>query len=149
MRLPFNHNTFTDGSKTNDGVAAAAVSTRNYKKSYACRLPGDSSIYTDELRAILLTLKLFHHSKEKSILIVSDSLSALQAVHNLKYNHPVLIKIHELYSQLIQEQREIGLSGFPAMLASYVIMQQILLLRMPLMAISRMNSSPFLTSNLV
>ena len=35
------------------------------------------------------------------------------------------------------------------MLASEVILQQILLLRMPLMAISRMNSSPFLTSNLV
>ena len=38
---------------------------------------------------------------------MSDSLSALQAMHNLKYDHPVLIKIHELYSQLIQEEREI------------------------------------------
>ena len=41
------------------------------------------------------------------------------------------------------------LSGSPAMLASYVILQQIMLLRMPLMTISRMNSSPFLTLNLV
>ena len=38
---------------------------------------------------------------------MSDSLSALQAIHNLKYDNPVLIKIHELYSQLIQEEREI------------------------------------------
>ena len=41
---------FTDGSKMDDGVAAAAVSSRNYKKLYACCLPGDSSIYTAELR---------------------------------------------------------------------------------------------------
>ena len=40
--------------KMDDGVAVAAVSSRNYKKLYACRLPGDSSIYTAELRAILL-----------------------------------------------------------------------------------------------
>ena len=33
---------------------------------------------------------------------------ALQAIHNLKYDHPVLINIRELYSQLIQEEsREI------------------------------------------
>ena len=32
---------------------------------------------------------------------------ALQAIHNLKYDHPILIKIRELYSQLIQEEREI------------------------------------------
>ena len=40
-------------------------------------------------------------------MILSDSLSALQAMHNLKYDHPILIKIHELYSRLIQEEREI------------------------------------------
>ena len=89
---------FTDASKTYDGVAAAAVSSRNVKKPYACRLPGDSSFYTTELRAILLALKHVYHSKQKSFLILSDSVSALQAIHNLKYDHPVLIKIHELYS---------------------------------------------------
>ena len=65
---------------------------------YVCCLPGDSSIYTDELRAILLALKHIYHSKEKPFLVLPDSLSALQAIHNLKYDHPILIKIHELYS---------------------------------------------------
>ena len=74
------------------------------KKPYACRLPGDISIYTAELRAILLALNHVYHTKEKSFLILSDSLSTLQAIHNLKYDHP-LIKIHELYSWLIQENR--------------------------------------------
>ena len=89
-------------------VAAAAVSSINYKKPYACRLPGDSSFYTAELRAIVLALKHVYHSKQKSFLIVvRDSVSALQAIYNLKCDHPVLIKIHEPYSQLIQEEREI------------------------------------------
>ena len=39
---------------------------------------------------------------------MSDSLSSLQAIHNLKYDHPVLIKIHELCSKLFQEEREIA-----------------------------------------
>ena len=44
-----------------------------------------------------------YHSKQKSFLILSDSISALQSIHN----HPILIKIRELYLQLIQEEREI------------------------------------------
>ena len=46
-------------------------------------------------------------------MILSDSLSALQAIYNLKYDLPVLIKILELYSQLIQEEQEIVLVWVP------------------------------------
>ena len=53
------------------------------------------------------TLPLVYHSKDNYFLILYNSLSALHAIHNLKYDHPVLLKIHELYSQLIQEEREI------------------------------------------
>ena len=65
-------------------------------------MPGVSSIFTAELRAILLALKHVYRSKEE-ILILSDFLSAPQAIHNLKYDHPVFINIHELFSQLTQE----------------------------------------------
>ena len=47
----------TDGSKTEEGVAAAALSTKRINKHFTCRLPDYSSIYTAELRAILLLLK--------------------------------------------------------------------------------------------
>ena len=53
----------TDGSKTEDGVAAAAVSTKLINKPFTCRLPDDSSVYTAELRAILLALKHVYYSK--------------------------------------------------------------------------------------
>ena len=64
---------------------------------------------TAERRAILLVLALEHvyDSKQKSFLILSDSLLAVQAIHYLKYDHAVLTKIHELCLQLIQEEREI------------------------------------------
>ena len=77
---------FTDGSKTEAGVAAAAVSTKHPRKPLTCRLPDDSSIYTAELRAILLTLKRINCSKRKSFLILSDSLSSLKAIFNLRGN---------------------------------------------------------------
>ena len=84
---------FTDGSKTEEGVAAAAVSTKRINKPFTCRLPDDSSIYTAELRAILLALKRVYYSKGKSFLILSDSLSSFQSMLNLKYDHLVLVQI--------------------------------------------------------
>ena len=43
---------FTDSSETEEVVAVAAVSTKQIKKTFTCRLPDDSSVYTAELRAI-------------------------------------------------------------------------------------------------
>ena len=104
---PLSEFVFTDGSKTKEGAAAAAISTKRIKKTFTCRLPDDSSIYTAELRAILLALKHVYYSKEKSFVILSDSLSSLQSILNLKYNHPVLVPILELYTEMIREGREI------------------------------------------
>ena len=96
-----------DGSKTEAGVAAAAVYTKYPRKPLACHLPDNSSIYTAELRAILLALKRIYCSKRKSLLILSDSLSSLKAIFNLKYKHPVLVQILELYMYLIKDGKEI------------------------------------------
>ena len=62
---------------------------------------------TAELRAILLALKHVYYSREKSFLILSDSLSSLQSILNLKYDHPVLVQILELYTEMTREGREI------------------------------------------
>ena len=82
---------FTDGSETEKGVAAAAVSTQRINEPFTCRLPHHSSIYTTELRAILLALRHVYCSKGKSFLILS-----LRSIFNLKYDHPVLVQILEL-----------------------------------------------------
>ena len=82
MNILYQKPFFTDGSKTEEEVAAAAVSTKRIKKPFTCRLPDDSSIY--ELRAILLALKHVYYSKVKSFLILSGSLSSLESILKLR-----------------------------------------------------------------
>ena len=103
---PLSDTNSTGGSETEEGVAAAAISTIFFI-FFTCRLPDDSSIYTAELRAILLAFKHVYYSEEKSFLILSDSLSSLQSILNLKYDHPVLVQILELYTEMTREGREI------------------------------------------
>ena len=91
---PLSETIFNDVSKT-EGVAAATVSTKRSRKPFTC-LPDDSSIYTAELRAILMTLKHAYCSTRRSFVMLSDSLSSLlQPIVNLKYDHPALVQIVE------------------------------------------------------
>ena len=90
-----------------EGVAVAAVSTKWINKPCTCQLPDDGSIYTAELRAILLALRHVYYSKGKSFLILSNSLSSLQSIFNLKYDHPVLVQILELYTEMTREGRDL------------------------------------------
>ena len=58
------------------------------------------------MRAILLALKHVYYSKGKSFLI-SDSLSSLQSIFNPKYDHPALVQILDLYTEMTRDEREI------------------------------------------
>ena len=97
---PPSEKTCTGGSETVEGVAAAAVCTQNLRKPYTCHLPDDSSVYTGELRAILLALMHVYHSQETSFLFLSDSLSSPQETSNMKYDHPIVGNSLELPSGL-------------------------------------------------
>ena len=97
----------SDGSKTEEGVAAAAVSTKRIKKTfYMSASRRQFNIYIAELRAILLTLNMFIIPKKFLLLILSDSLSSLQSILNLKYDYPVLVQILELYTEMTRDGRE-------------------------------------------
>ena len=79
----------------------------------------DSSIYTAELRAILLALKPVYCSKKYiKKLILSYSLSSLTSIFNLKFDHPILGQILDLYTNLSKDGKDIvfiwvpGLVGF-------------------------------------
>ena len=87
---------FTDGSKVDEKVAAAAVSYAAPNSPFSCRLRDHRSIYTAELQAILFALKQAYQSQERKFMIFSDSLSALQVLGKLKNDHPLLIQIEEL-----------------------------------------------------
>ena len=70
---------YTDASKVDEMVAAAAVSSVAPNSPFSCRLRDHCSIYTAELQAILFALKQVYQSKEKKFMIFSDSLSLCSA----------------------------------------------------------------------
>ena len=57
---------FTDGSKVDEKVAAAAVSSADSNSPFSCRLRDHCSIYTAELQAILFALKPINPKKGNS-----------------------------------------------------------------------------------
>jgi len=68
---------YTDGSKDSNGTASAAIMGAN---QLAARLPNCASIFTAEIHAILLALRLIEKSSNTKFMIFSDSLSSLQAI---------------------------------------------------------------------
>ena len=99
--------TFTDGSKVDEKVAAAAVSSVAPNSPFSCQLRDHCSIYIAELQAILFALKQAYQSQERKFMIFSDSLSALQGLGKLKTDHPLLIQIQELLHRINAGQKEI------------------------------------------
>ena len=102
---PLSETVFINSSKTGRSCRAA-VSTKQINQPFTCRPPDDSSIYTAELRAILFTLKHVYYSKGKSFLILSDSLSSLQSIFNLKYDRPALVQILDIYRNDKRRERD-------------------------------------------
>ena len=95
---------FTVGSKIDEGVTVAAVST---KHNIICKHTLAGFLVTKvELRAILLAPRHVYHSQEKSFLMLPDSPSSLQAISNMKYDHPILGKILELHMELIRDRKK-------------------------------------------
>ena len=70
---------FTDGSKQGNAVAAAAVMVN---KVLVKRLPDHASIFSAEAQAIVLALNIISQSSNQHFLILSDSLSCVEAIKN-------------------------------------------------------------------
>ena len=105
---------YTDGSKVEEKSAAAAVVRSHTRVPTSCRLPDHCSIYTAELKAIILALKHVYNIEDSNkFLILSDSLSALQALKNLKTDHPFLACIHEILSTLRKKNKQIVFMWIP------------------------------------
>ena len=89
---------YTDGSKVNEMVGAAAVWEFGTLKT---RLPDGCSIFSAEAMAILKALDCIKVSRWKLFIIYSDSLSCLQAIDNEDMDNPFIQKIlvtHTMYT---------------------------------------------------
>ena len=91
---------FTDGSKSNDSVASAAIPMTMEIDDKHERLKPDASIFSAEAKAIDLALNMINKSSEQSFLILTDSLSCVKAIQSYETPNPQILnlklKIHSI-----------------------------------------------------
>ena len=84
---------YTDGSKSDNGVAYATVSDDT---AFAAALPNRATIFTAELMAIFRALDSCSLSRYSSVVIVTDSRSSIEALEAVYSRHPIVQKIQGL-----------------------------------------------------
>lgn len=92
---------FTDGSKQNPAVSAAAVTA---SKFLVKRLPDHASIFSAEAQAILLALDIIKQSNNQQFLIISDSYSCIKSIENRNSQNPLITKILDHLHEIIKSK---------------------------------------------
>ena len=93
---------YTDGSKCEQKVAAAAFYPNSPDDSETVRLRDGSSVFNAELEGILLALKYFKRktTKYKKCVIYTDSLSSLQSLQGKNFKTKNTIRFYNLLRRL-------------------------------------------------
>jgi ribonuclease HI len=110
-RYPDYTQIYTDGSKGESGAACAATGS-HMKLQF--RLPDFASIYTAELTAIYESLNTLEGSPDDLALIITDSLSALEAIRFMNFKHPLVHKILDKYTMLSERDKDIVFMWCPS-----------------------------------
>ena len=95
---------YTDGSKINERVGAAAVINRHFQngettcRQLSKRLPNNSTIFASEATAITLALDYYRYmdSVKHDVVVYSDSMSCLQAIEGEDTENPLSCHIMNL-----------------------------------------------------
>ena len=95
---------YTDGSKMNEKVGAAAVINRHFqdnettRRQLSKRLPDNSTIFAAEATAITLALNYYRHMGpvHHDVVVYSDSMSCLQAIEGEDTEIPFICHIMNL-----------------------------------------------------
>ena len=96
---------YTDGSKIDERVGAAAVINRHFQngettcRQLSKRLPNNSTIFAAEATAITLALNYYRHMDpvQHDVVIYSDSMSCLQAIEGEETDNPLICQIMNLF----------------------------------------------------
>mgnify|MGYP006359885113 CR=1 FL=1 len=85
-------------------MAAAAVVI---DKVLVQRLPDHASIFSAEAQSILLALDIISQSSNQDFVILSDSLSCVEAIKNRHLQNPLIVEILELLQQQLRCDRSL------------------------------------------
>ena len=102
---------YTDGSKTDEGVGCAFVrgeTTRSFT------LPTLASVYSSELAAIIKVLSDIEVESDVSHLILSDSLSCLLALRTIYPSNPLVLEVLERVTALGREGKRVSFCWIPS-----------------------------------
>ena len=89
-RFPRHRKVYTDGSKEDKRIAMALVCDDH---EFSCRINDEAFICTAELLAIEAAIEYIWDSSDKEFMIITDSLSSLQALKSQKLNNPIVSNI--------------------------------------------------------
>ncbi len=102
---------YTDGSKIGNSVACAVVTPNG---THSKRLPDGCSIYTAEIHALYLALRVAEISEGHKFMLFTDSLSSLQAIDSTNWKDPLVQKVLETYHYIYTEKhKEVLLCWIP------------------------------------
>ena len=113
---------YTDGSKMNERVGAAAVINRHFQngettcRQLSKRLPDNSTIFAAEATAISLALNYYQHMGpvHRDVVVYSDSMSCLQAIEGEDTENPFICHIMNLLWSLSDKGTRVRFCWVPS-----------------------------------
>lgn len=102
---------YTDGSKTEGGVGAAAVMEETVRR---LSLPVVATVMTAELYAIKLALDIVNETNHNKFVICSDSMSSIQSIDSYADNNQLLFRIMTTIHEISLTSKEITFSWVPS-----------------------------------
>jgi len=100
---------YTDSSKKDNRVGSTAIMGGGCLTE--C-LPDEASIFSAELRAILLAFKYIDRSIHNKFVICTDSLSSLQAIGGLQLDNTIILETANKYTDIINEEKTLYFLGY-------------------------------------
>ena len=105
---------YTDGSKTTQGTAAAAIFNHGDLRKYQVRIASAASNFTAELYGFLEALKAIDVSAADKYTIFSDSLSAIESLKQFAPRNPLVLEIRQKIHRLSNFDIDLQFCWVPA-----------------------------------
>ena len=109
-RYPNHTCLYTDGSKVGECVGSAAVAPSGIVR---CRIPDGATVFSAEMKALLLALDFIESADDDRFIIFTDSLSSMQALQSRKLSDPLVLEFLERLD-LMSTEKNIVLCWLPS-----------------------------------